>query len=117
MKYLLVLLIALSLAGCEREECCLEPDSRNFRIEATGQKFDFKITRRITGNPNESAFENLTNLSDPFSFNFTPEIGKTYKVYLSGAGLTSWKVIYKGKVLMSLATPGTGLVQDFEIKD
>ncbi|SKB27165.1 hypothetical protein [Daejeonella lutea] len=117
MKYLLILFIALSLTGCEREECCLEPDSRNFKIEATGQKFDLKVTRRITGTSNEIEFQNLTNLSDPFSYNFTPEIGKTYKIYLSGAGLTSWKVIYRGKVLASLASPGTGVVQDFEIKD
>lgn len=114
-KIIYLLLISVCLMSCEKDDSA--PEARVFNIEAAGQQYSFKITRRVTGTATEGTLESLSGITGAYNYGFTPEIGNTYKVTLSGAGITSWKIKYKGEVLNYSVAPGSGINQDFEIKD
>src|SRR6478672_9702843 len=113
--YILLTLIAFAFTSCEKDDPA--DAARIFKIEAAGTNYSFKITRRDTGTTTEGGLESLNGINGAYAYEFNPEIGKTYKVTLSGAGLTSWKVSYKGQELIYSVATGSGLNRDFEIKD
>lgn len=117
MKNVLFIILALFLfTSCEKDESAAR-ESRIFRIEATGTNFSFQLSKRDTGTDKEGLLESLTGYTGPYHYEFTPEIGKTYKVTLGGAGIQSFSVSYKGEVLIHGNSPGSGLNKDFVITD
>lgn len=114
MKNLFLLLLAFSLGSCQKDTIS-ERQARIFKVEARGTKYNILITRRLSGSTDENKLEEKIDHSGIYLYEFTPTVGQTIKVTLSGTGIESYKVSYRGSEQVSSSTKGESLIKDFAI--